>query len=471
MDQRYSSYYDTGSVSRSVAAGEHRDLVGGRWEEIGLLQLDLLKKHGLSADHMLLDIGCGSLRGGVHFVRFLNRGNYFGTDLNASLIDAGFDVELKQLGLQDRLPRDQLITDSDFDLGFAYEGLFDRAIAFSLFTHLPLNSVRVCLEKLAGRMKEGGKFYATFFELPENIASHTDVQQQPGDIVTHGDADPYHYRIGDFAHAIEGLPWQLDLLGDIGHPRGQKVVVFTKVAGEKPPKSARSLSISDAAGLEPGADHYRAFVGPPGRFDVMSASQFALLFQLGLRDNDKVLDFGCGSLRLGRLLIPFLNPGGYFGIDPNSWLIDDGIDGELGRDAVRLKVPQFSFNDDFDCTVFDRSFDFIVAQSIVTHMGPDLLSRMLPTVAPALNERGLFLFSYIEAVDESGLPTRGWHYPECVAYGTDYINARLHEHNLVGAPLPWHHPGATWYMAARSKAALPSAATLDNLSGRFWQRD
>lgn len=469
--ERYSSYYDTGGISKSVAAGAHRELVGGRWEEIGLLQFELLRKLGLSADHVLLDIGCGSLRGGVHFIRFLNPGNYFGTDLNASLMDAGFNVELRQAGLQDRLPRDQLITDTDFDLGFAYEGLFDRAIAFSLFTHLPLNSIRVCLEKLAGRMKDGGKFYATFFELPARVASHVDVQQQPGDIITHGDADPYHYRIDDFAHAIDGLPWRLDLLGDIGHPRGQKMVIFTKVGDEIPPASVRRLSISDAAGLEPGAHHYRAYVGPPDRFDVMSASQFALLFQLGLRDDDKVLDFGCGSLRLGRLLVPFLNPGGYFGIDPNSWLIDDGIDSELGRDAIRLKAPQFSFNGDFDCTVFSQPFDFIVAQSIITHMGPDLLIRMLPTVASALNDHGLFLFSYIKAADESGLPGGGWHYPECVAYGTDYLDARLQEHNLVGAPLPWHHPGATWYVAARSEAALPSKAAVANLNGRFWRRD
>ena len=29
---------------------------------------------------MLIDIGCGALRGGVHFVRHLDPGHYFGMD-------------------------------------------------------------------------------------------------------------------------------------------------------------------------------------------------------------------------------------------------------------------------------------------------------------------------------------------------------------------------------------------------------
>ncbi|MEC9343839.1 MAG: class I SAM-dependent methyltransferase, partial [Pseudomonadota bacterium] len=154
------------------------------------------------------------------------------------------------------------------------------------------------------------------------------------------------------------------------------------------------LDAAKAGQLLPGDDHYRAYVGPPGRFDFMSATQFALLFTMGLRETDKVLDIGCGSLRLGRLLIPFLLKGGYHGDDPNAWLIEDGIERELGRDAVRIKQPVFSLGEDFDFERLGNRFDFIMAQSIATHCGPDYLARMLAGARRVLKEDGVFLFTF-----------------------------------------------------------------------------
>jgi SAM-dependent methyltransferase len=57
----------------------------------------------------------------------------------------------------------------------------------------------------------------------------------------------------------------------------------------------------------------------------MGATQFRLLTTLGLREHHSLLDFGCGSLRAGRLLIPYLLPGRYYGLEPNRCLIEDGI--------------------------------------------------------------------------------------------------------------------------------------------------
>src|ERR1700682_2262588 len=86
-----------------IDAKEHRDLVGGLWEEIGTLQFEYLKGRGLRPSHRLLDLGCGALRGGLHFIRYLSAGNYYGIDVNASLIEAG-KRELIEAGLVDRKP-------------------------------------------------------------------------------------------------------------------------------------------------------------------------------------------------------------------------------------------------------------------------------------------------------------------------------------------------------------------------------
>ncbi len=94
--------------------------------------------------------------------------------------------------------------------------------------------------------------------------------------------------------------------------------------------STRQIPSQEVRALAPGSDHYTAYVGPPQDYDFMGATQFRLLTTLGLRDHHRLLDFGCGSLRAGRLLIPYLNPGNYYGIEPNRWLIDDAYR-ERGR--------------------------------------------------------------------------------------------------------------------------------------------
>lgn len=467
MSETISEYYDEEGVQRAVGSNGYRGLVGGHWDLMGELQFSQMLAHGLTPDHKLLDIGCGALRGGVHFVKYLEPAHYFGTDLNRSLLDAGYDKELGALDLQGRLPRQNLHTTSEFDFA-KFDETFDRAIAFSLFTHLPLDVIRTCLERLADVMRPGGVFYATFFEAPENQPTFLSINHAPGEVTTYAGRDPYHQRYRDYLHMTEDLPWDVGYIGEFEHPRGQRMISFTRQGdAEQTEQSVRGLSVQEATQLAPGTDHYRAFVGPPDRFDFIGASQFNLLFQLGLRDTDSVLDFGCGSLRLGRLLIPFLQKGNYAGLDPNRWLIEDGIDRELGRSAIGLKAPEFAYNSDFNSAVFGKQFDFIIAQSIVTHTGPDLMRAMFSQIGEALDEKGLFLFSYIRTPDnpDEGWPDAGWHYPACVGYTDAQLISELRAAGLAAKPVGWYHPAAAWMLVARDATAIPDDERLQGLTG------
>lgn len=220
-----SIYCDESLVAQQVRNGRHRDLVGGMWDEIGLLQFDFLVAQGLKPCHRLMDVGCGSLRGGVHFARYLDCGNYYGVDLNRTLIDAGYEHEFKPRGLDRRVPRNNLQATAEFDFS-PFDQPFDFALALSVFTHLPLNTIRVCLERLAPSMAAGGVFYATVFEGNPNEPTWKPVRHQPGNITTYGDRDPYHYRREDLTHVAGTSGWTAEWVGGFDHPRDQQMVCF-----------------------------------------------------------------------------------------------------------------------------------------------------------------------------------------------------------------------------------------------------
>ena len=135
-------------------------------------------------------------------------------------------------------------------------------------------------------------------------------------------------------------------------------------------------------------DDHRGYVGPADQYDVIGAAQFALLYALGLRAHHRLLDLGCGSLRAGRLLIPYLEAGHYVGVEPQRWLVDAALDRELGHDIVALKRPVFDTTNDWQLGHLGR-FDVVLAQGMATNTGPSLLPRLLGAIAQTLGAEGL----------------------------------------------------------------------------------
>lgn len=204
-----------------IATGVHRELVGGLWDEVGTLQFDFLRAQGLLPQHRLLDVGCGALRGGIHFVRHLEPGHYYGLDLNASLLEAG-QRELAAAGLGQRDAR--LLADDAFR-AHRFGTTFDMAIAVSLFTHLPMNPIVRCLVEVARTLAPAARFYASYFEAP-TTACLEPQRQSPGEIVTHYDHDPFHYAFDELRMMADLAGVRVLRVGDWGHPRGQLMAAF-----------------------------------------------------------------------------------------------------------------------------------------------------------------------------------------------------------------------------------------------------
>jgi SAM-dependent methyltransferase len=200
-------------------------------------------------------------------------------------------------------------------------------------------------------------------------------------------------------------------------------------------------------GLKPGDPQYRAYVGPPGDYDLVAAMTFNLLTTLGLRQHHSLLDIGCGSLRVGRLLIPYLNCGRYFGVEPNEWLVEEGIKRELGETLVQIKRPTFFFSDSPDAiTQAKTAFDFALAQSIFSHCGLDVIKGWLAAISRSLAKDGALVATFLIGEEDSA--QTGWIYPECVNYRPATLEHAGEAVNLRFEILDWKHPRQTWALFA-----------------------
>jgi SAM-dependent methyltransferase len=219
------------------------------------------------------------------------------------------------------------------------------------------------------------------------------------------------------------------------------------------PSSARQANDEQA---------HRTFVGPPDRYDLASAGQFSLLTGIGMREEHTLLDIGCGSLRGGRLFISYLKPGKYFGIEPEQWLVDQGIDLEIGRDLIRLKQPAFSNDTNFTLTTFGRKFDFMLAQSIFSHATQAQIRRCLSEAKQALEPAGVFAATYF--IGETNYEGTEWVYPGSVSFREEYFARMAADEGLACKKLNWSHPNQQTWVAITHREHINEVPDLADAS-------
>ena len=200
------------AISKNIG---YRDYVGGKWKEIGSLQIEFLLKEGLKQTDCVYDIGCGSLRGGRHFIKYLDECNYIGIDKEDFLIKEGLKKEIGKELISIKKPT--FITCENFNFN-SIKRKPDIAIAQSLFTHLNINDLSLCLKNLREVVKINHRFYATFFEGPSTLNR-----------TLSNSFTVFFYRYEKLREIAFKLGWEAHYIGDWGHPRNQKMIKFTHI--------------------------------------------------------------------------------------------------------------------------------------------------------------------------------------------------------------------------------------------------
>lgn len=205
----YSQFYR--HFMRLRSARDPQAAVGGLWEEMGRLQFDTLKRLGLEPGHHLLDIGCGALRGGVHFIGYLEPGHYTGLDISEHILEAGRKMLPPGL-LEEKRP----LLKQNRDLRFAKlpAAQFDFALAQSVFTHTPRADIEECLAALPRVMRPDGSFcFTVFLAATERYESGAENFYFPEELIL--DLCARH-------------GWQAERVEPFDHPRGQVLFHATR---------------------------------------------------------------------------------------------------------------------------------------------------------------------------------------------------------------------------------------------------
>jgi SAM-dependent methyltransferase len=195
------------AIGRDTGAERHA-LVGPAhlWQQKRDFQIEFLRKAGLEPRHRLLDVGCGTLRGGIPLIAYLEPGHYTGIEVRAEALEAG-RRELAEHGLEGRRP--ELLLCSDLSQ-LSLPARFDFAWAFSVLIHMDDATAAAALGFVARQLAPGGALYANV-----NLGSAPERRWQGFPVVTR-ELDHYEALAGAAGLEVEAI----GALHELGHVSG-----------------------------------------------------------------------------------------------------------------------------------------------------------------------------------------------------------------------------------------------------------
>jgi cyclopropane fatty-acyl-phospholipid synthase-like methyltransferase len=209
-------------LKASFGAGPARHGLVGPAKLAGMkraFQIDFLRRQGLRPEHRLVDIGCGTLRGGIPIIDYLARGNYCGIEARRYVLDQGI-AELRENGLEGKEP--MLISD---DLGdISLPGRFDFAWAFSVLFHMADARLEDCFRFVSTHLASDGVFFAN-----ARIGAHDEGRWQEFPVVWR--SLEYYDRLAS-RYGLHTM--DIGSLGEVGHVSGkpgqdeQRMLKFTR---------------------------------------------------------------------------------------------------------------------------------------------------------------------------------------------------------------------------------------------------
>lgn len=181
---------------------------GNLWKMKRDFQIKFLIEQGLLKTDRLMDIGCGTLRGGIPMIQYLNKGNYYGMDVREHVLNEGRE-ELKTAKLEDKNPN-LILFDHFSEVNIDVQ--FNVMFAFSVLIHLEDEIAESCFQFIGNSLSKKGVFYSNV-----NIGEYRDGYWQGFPVV---------FRSMDFYNKLaikNGMNIEvIGSLSELGHVTGKE---------------------------------------------------------------------------------------------------------------------------------------------------------------------------------------------------------------------------------------------------------
>jgi len=126
------------------------------WKMKRDFQIRFLRDMGLKPGHYLFEIGCGTLRGGLPLIQYLENGHYHGVEVREEVLEEG-RKELRESGLEGKNPT--LLLSSNISQ-LTVNQKFDYIWAFSVLIHMNDTILNDTLDFVSKNLSKKGVFYA-----------------------------------------------------------------------------------------------------------------------------------------------------------------------------------------------------------------------------------------------------------------------------------------------------------------------
>jgi cyclopropane fatty-acyl-phospholipid synthase-like methyltransferase len=138
---------------------------------------------------------------------------------------------------------------------------------------------------------------------------------------------------------------------------------------------------------------YKAAVGADEEnWDSHGELQLAFLKSQGLRPEHRLLELGCGTGRLARKAVRYLDVGQYTGVDISHGAIERAVQLSL-EEGWRARNPWFVCG---EIPTDVGPFDVVWSFSVMIHVPQDVMAALLERAARVMHEDSILLFSYVD---------------------------------------------------------------------------